>query len=123
MKMKFAEHIPIYLQIVEYVKVRIITGSAKPGDKLFAVREMASSLGINPNTVQKAYQALEAEGIIRSERGSGNYITEDAGVIRAIQEELSGTITDQYIQKMKIYGFGRSEIMQILTDKLGEITS
>ncbi len=52
--MEFDEHIPIYLQIMEYVKVLIITGAAKPGDKLAAVREMASELGINPNTVQKA---------------------------------------------------------------------
>jgi DNA-binding transcriptional regulator YhcF (GntR family) len=121
--MDFAEHIPIYLQIEEYVKVLIITGEAKPGDKLPAVREMAGKLGINPNTVQKAYQALEATGIIKGERGSGNYITEDAGIIRAIQEELSGAITDQYIQKMKKYGLGKAEILKILTDKLEETIS
>lgn len=121
METEFDEHIPIYLQIVEYVKVLIITGSAVPGDKLFAVREMASVFGINPNTVQKAYQALEEDGIIKSERGSGNYITDDATVIRRIQEELTGDLTDIYVRKMKSYGLEKAEIIRILTEKLEEI--
>ncbi len=114
--MEFDEHIPIYLQIVEYVKILIITGAAKPGDKIPAVREMAGELGINPNTVQKAYGALEEEGIIKGERGSGNYITEDEGVIQMIREELSGDITDKYIRKMRSYGFDRAQIIRILSE-------
>ncbi|NLO62625.1 MAG: GntR family transcriptional regulator [Clostridiaceae bacterium] len=120
--MEFDEHIPIYLQIMEYVKVLIITGAAKPGDKLAAVREMASELGINPNTVQKAYQSLEEEGIIKGERGSGNYITKDEGIIRAIREELSRDITGKYIRKMKSYGFDRAEIIRILSETPEEKT-
>lgn len=120
--MEFDEHIPIYLQIMEYVKVLIITGAAKPGGRLSAVREMASELGINPNTVQKAYRALEEEGIIKGERGSGNYITKDEGIIRAIREELSRDITGKYIRKMKSYGFDRAEIIRILSETPEEKT-
>lgn len=118
---EFKGHIPIYLQIVEYVKVLIITGVALPGDKLFTVREMASVFGINPNTVQKAYQALEEEGIIKSERGSGNYITNDVSVIQRIQKELTGDLTDIYVRKMKSYGLGKTDIKRMLNEKLEDI--
>lgn len=114
--LEFTEHIPIYLQIIEYVKVLIITGAAKPGDRLPAVREMASELGINPNTVQKAYRMIEEEGIIRAERGSGNYITEDEEVILTIRKELSRNITEKYIDKMNSYGLDRAEIIRLLSE-------
>ncbi|MBN1891227.1 MAG: GntR family transcriptional regulator [Clostridiales bacterium] len=117
--MDFDEHIPIYLQIAEYVKVLIITGEAKSGEKILAVREMANALSTNPNTVQKAYQLLEAQGVIKSERGSGNYITKDESVIRFVKKDLCAEITDKYIAKMRTYGFDDREIIQIIEKKMG----
>lgn len=121
LKQIFSDHFPIYLQVVERIKTQIITGAVKPGEKLCAVRELANQFGINPNTVQKACQWLEQEGIIISERGSGNYITDDPGIIGAIRSELSGGVTGEYIRKMKEYGFASPEIVRILTDGIKEI--
>lgn len=118
MKMDFDEHVPVYLQIAEYVKVLIISGEASPGEKLLAVREMANALSANPNTVQKAYRLLEAQGVIKSERGSGNYITKDERIIRIIKKELCADITEKYLSKMRSYGFEDKEIMRIIERKM-----
>ena len=65
---------PIYTQITDGIKEQITTGVLMPGDKLPSVREMASSLAINPNTIQRAYRLLEAEGWIATVPGKGCFV-------------------------------------------------
>ncbi|MGE5597981.1 MAG: GntR family transcriptional regulator [Bacteroidota bacterium] len=67
---------PIYLQIVEQVKQAVAGGVLKPGQRLPATRDLAIELAVNPNTVVKAYQALEREGLIVLPRGRGAFIAE-----------------------------------------------
>lgn len=74
--------IPIFLQIINQVKYKVATGAAKEGDRLPSVRELASNLRINPNTVAKAYTELEREGIIKTRRGLGCYIAEKSVIIK-----------------------------------------
>lgn len=118
MKITFDEHIPVFLQIIEYIKIQIITGEKKPGEKLLSVRDLARELEINPNTVQKAYQLLEAEGIIKGERGSGNYITEDDALIEKNKRQMSESITKQYIMKIKSYGISAEDIRKMIEQQL-----
>ncbi len=110
---------PLFIQISEYIKIELITGQKKPGEKLPSVRDLAKTFQINPNTVQKAYQMLEDEGIIRSERGSGNYIIDDEQRIMSIKEEMLKEETAKYVNKMKSYGCSNTEIEQIIKKKLG----
>lgn len=72
---------PIFLQIVERIQMDIISGIYKPGDKLPAVRELASEASVNPNTMQKALSELEKTGLVYSQRTSGRFITEDTNMI------------------------------------------
>lgn len=65
---------PVFQQIVDHVKREIATGRLKPEDRLPSVRELAKELVINPNTIARAYQALEAEGVTYSRRGAGTFI-------------------------------------------------
>jgi len=67
---------PLFQQIVDSVKRDVGTGRLSPGDRLPSVRDLAKGLVINPNTIAKAYQALEAEGVTISRRGSGTFIAE-----------------------------------------------
>ncbi len=66
--------IPIYQQIILAIKLEILSGRLKTGDKLPPIRELAKILKLNPNTVAKAYYNLEGEGFIESKRGSGNWV-------------------------------------------------
>jgi GntR family transcriptional regulator len=67
---------PVYQQIVEAIKNAVARGLYNPGDKIPTVREMASELTINPNTIAKAYQKLEQEGVIVTMRSRGTFIAE-----------------------------------------------
>lgn len=64
MSWEFQDHLPIYAQLMDTLKRRIITGRYLPGEKLPSVRELAAEAGINPNTVQRAFSELEREGLI-----------------------------------------------------------
>ena len=92
----FTENVPIYFQIIELLKISIITGEYKADDKLPPVRDLALKYGVSPNTVQRAYSELEREGIVQSERTSGRYINIDSDKI----EELKKGISDEYIKEL-----------------------
>jgi GntR family transcriptional regulator len=66
---------PLFEQVVFAVKSAVARGAAQPGDKLPSVRELARDLGINPNTVVRAYEALERDGVIVRRQGSGCFLT------------------------------------------------
>ena len=65
---------PIYTQIFEALRQQILTGVLRPGEKLPSVRELASTLAINPNTIQRSYRRLEAEGWIATVPGKGCFV-------------------------------------------------
>ncbi|MCH1626979.1 GntR family transcriptional regulator [Ferdinandcohnia quinoae] len=67
---------PIWEQIVNQIKELILKGVLQPNDKLLSVRELSSTLLVNPNTVSKAYQELERQGVIESRRGKGTFVSE-----------------------------------------------
>ena len=69
-----ASSVPIYAQIVDQVRALVATRAFRPGDKLPSVRELAASLRVNRNTAAKAYQALEADGIVETRAGQGCFI-------------------------------------------------
>ncbi len=79
---EFQSDRPIYTQLVEQIKLRIISGIYKPGDKLPSVRDFAQEASVNPNTMQRALAELEKDGLVYSQRTSGRFITEDIEMIK-----------------------------------------
>ncbi len=73
---------PVFQQIVDHVKREIATGRLKAEDRLPSVRDLAKELVINPNTIARAYQALEAEGVTYSRRGAGTFIAASKPVMK-----------------------------------------
>ena len=82
--MEFDNNRPIYLQLLEDFKLKISSGVWKSGDKMDTVRNLAKIYGVNPNTVQRALQELEREGLAKSNRTSGRFITDDENLIDEI---------------------------------------
>jgi GntR family transcriptional regulator len=76
--MDFRENQPIYLQIAEYVCEQILLKKWNLGDKIISIRDLAISMEVNPNTVQRAYDFLQQREIITNKRGVGYFIEEDA---------------------------------------------
>ena len=83
----YKSHLPIYEQLVESVKVQVHTGVLQTDDPLPSVRQLSGQLGINPNTVQKAYALLEQQGIIYTVPGKGNFISPDTDTLRQQQAQ------------------------------------
>ena len=89
---------PIYEQVKDGLRQMVISGAIRPGDKLPSVRAMASQLAINPNTIQKAYEALESEGYVYSIPGKGSFAADRSEVEgkrrEELLEQLSKTVTE-----------------------------
>ncbi len=79
---------PFYEQVKEDLRRLIVSGTLRPGDKLPSVRELAGQLAINPNTIQRAYRELEAEGYICSVPGRGSFVRQGDAAARARRAEL-----------------------------------
>ena len=114
MSWEFQDHLPIYAQLMDTLKRRIITGRYLPGEKLPSVRELAAEAGINPNTVQRAVAELERLGLIYTQRTSGKFVTEDAAAIDAARRALAEGQTRQYLAAMSALGFDRAALITFL---------
>jgi GntR family transcriptional regulator len=123
MSFEFDERLPIYLQIMDYIKIRIITGELKPGEKLQSIREMAEILSVNPNTIQRAFLELERENLTFTQRGMGTFVTRDQQVLENLKQEKALRVLEKFLKDMKGLGFSLSEVCQILYEKIeGEKT-
>lgn len=106
---------PIYAQLVERIKLRIISGYFKPGEKLPSVRELAAEAGVNPNTMQKAFVELERSGLVQTYRTSGRIVTEDTERIRSTQMEIATQMVESFLKQMKDLGYSKEEAAALFT--------
>ncbi|WP_099466567.1 GntR family transcriptional regulator [Konateibacter massiliensis] len=111
---------PIYSQLVDKIKMDIIAGVYKAGDKIPSVRELAADASVNPNTMQKALTELEREGLVYSQRTSGRFITEDQDMIKNVKNQLAIDQITEFFEKMKQLGYKKEETMQLIEHALGE---
>ena len=118
MAWQFKDDRPIYLQIIEQIEIRIVSGFYKAGDKLPSVRDMASEAAVNPNTMQKALAELEGKGLLYSQRTSGRFITEDVNMIKEMRDDLAKVIISEFLNNMKNIGYGGKEILSSIEKNL-----
>lgn len=114
--MEFDTNVPVYLQILTYLKEKIVKQEWKEREKMPSVRELAKALKVNPNTVQRAYRQLESEGIIYSKRGMGSYITEDRDKLYQLKKEMAHDIVDDFAKRMMNIGLNKSEMLEIIKE-------
>lgn len=100
---------PIYLQILLYIKKGIIAGLIKDGDELPSRRVLSALLGVNPNTVQKAYRLLEEEGLIQSRTGAKSYVVITEMLLQKIRQELLDEDAKNAVRSLKLMGVSREE--------------
>ena len=112
----FDEKSPISLQIAYRVKLKIASQELSMGQQLLPVREFAQEAGVNPNTVQRAFQELEKEGLVYSARTSGRFVTEDEKLIDQKRHEIAQSLMKNFVTEMAANGFSSPEIKAIITD-------
>ena len=114
MEFTFDNNIPIYIQLLDYMKIYLISGVFKCGEKLPSVREFSETFKVNPNTMQKALSELESMNLIYTERTNGKYVTNDKKVIEKLKNEYAMTLAKSYFQGMKKIGLGMAESIKYL---------
>lgn len=120
MEWNICNDLPIYAQLVEQIKLAVVSGVFSPGERLASVRDMAAEAGVNPNTMQRALQELEREGIVYSQRTAGRFVTEDVGLIGAVKRSLAGERVKSFLGSMAKLGYGGEEILALLSEKIEE---
>jgi len=104
----------IYLQILQYIKRGIIAGTIVDGDELPSRRMLSALLGVNPNTVHKAYRMLEEEGLIASHSGAKSCMVLTAETIETVRAELLEGDAVNIVTAMKQMGLSKAEALQLL---------
>ncbi len=114
MEINFDNNIPIYIQLVEQLKIYIISGKLKPGERLLSIRELAIETKVNPNTVQKALVELEELKLVYTERTNGKFVTNDQKLIDKYKEEYADSLSSKYFFAMESIGFDKNEVIEYL---------
>ena len=114
--MEYNEHKPIYLQNVDLMQEKILRGDWREEERIPSVREMGAMVGVNPNTIVRSYQLLEAQEIIYNKRGLGYFVKEGA-VARIkdnVKNEFIANELPQFKAKAQMLGITKDELVELL---------
>ena len=98
---------PIYLQLIEEIELRIVSGMYTVGEKLPGVRDLAAQASVNPNTMQR-------QGLVYSQRTAGRFITEDSKMIQNLKNQLATDQILDFFKKMNQLGFTKEETIKLM---------
>lgn len=113
--------VPIYQQILRHVKLGIAGGTIAPGDALPSRRVVSALLGVNPNTVQKAYRLLEEEGLIQSRSGAKSCVAADEAARARVRAELLQEQAQQAVAALKRMGLSKEAALELIAQHWEEV--
>ena len=111
---------PIYIQLVDEIKLRIITGFYKPGENIPTVRELAAEAEVNPNTMQRALSELEESELIITHRTTGRTVTESTELITNTKKTIAKDVVLRFLTKMQTLGFQKNEAIQFAVKEIND---
>ncbi|MFQ5500790.1 MAG: GntR family transcriptional regulator [Phycisphaerae bacterium] len=114
--------VPFYRQIIDRILMGIAGGLFKPGDQLPTVRQLAIDLRVNPNTVSRAYRELEIRDVVRTQRGTGTFVSTEPGAAQdqAKRLEFLEKFCDEWVAEAGVFGFSIQELVTALNDRLSD---
>ena len=113
--------VPIYQQILRHVQLGIAGGTMAPGDALPSRRVVSALLGVNPNTVQKAYRLLEEEGLIQSHPGAKSCVAADEAAQARVRAELLQEQAQQAVAALKRMGLSKEAALELIAQHWEEV--
>jgi DNA-binding transcriptional regulator YhcF (GntR family) len=120
MNWQFRSDAPIYAQLIDQIKQGIVSGELPPGERLPSVRDLATEAGVNPNTMQRSLTELERDGLVFSQRTSGRFVTEDRNMIEDAKRGLAEIQIKSFLAAMTNLGFGKEEILALVSRQTAE---
>ena len=112
--MKLEEGSPIYLQIIHHLKMGIAAGTVQDGEELPSRRTLSALLGVNPNTIQKAFRILEEEGLIVSHVGAKSFVSVTREQVQRLEQQLPDTHARQFIKQMQAIGLSCTQVVGLV---------
>ncbi len=112
---------PIWQQLTEQLRRRIVTGKYPAGSRFPTVRELAAEAGVNPNTMQRAMSQLEADGLVITNRTLGRTVTDKSEVLEEIRLRLAVERTEEYFTDMDALGYDRPAAVELVRREGGRI--
>lgn len=116
--MEFKDNVPIYIQIEQHLYRLIVQGELPAGQRIPSVRQLAVYLTVNVNTVQRALQEMNNQGILFTKRGEGNFVTEDTALLEKTKKELLTRELDDFVENMHRLGVKNDELIPTLSNYL-----
>ena len=110
----------VYLQLVDIIKHKIMSGEYQPGQRMPSVRELAADAAVNPNTMQRALTELEREGLLYTQRTNGRFVSEDAGMIEGIRMSGVEQKARDFYREMVQNGLSADEVRRLLEKAIAE---
>lgn len=117
---EFDNERPIYIQLVEMIRIDIVSGKLKKGQRLPSVRELALTMKVNPNTMQKSLSQLEEEKLIFTERTNGKFVTDNEKFIDKAKKQFAKEIVNNYLKSMENIGINNELAIKYLRELGGE---
>ena len=118
MAWSFDRHTPVYLQIADRIRNEIIKGTYEPNSQIPSVRQLALEAAVNPNTVQRALSALEAEGLIYSESTAGRFVTEDEGLIAGAKGKAAKDFVAAFLRQAEELSITPKELIKMIEEEI-----
>ena len=112
--MDFNSSVPIYLQLMNDIKLQIVSGQLQPGEKLASVRDLAMHYEVNPNTMQKALSELERENLVFSQLTSGRFVTIETDRIQSLRQKMANEHLDALVKALSSMGYSNDEIIELI---------
>ncbi len=120
MAWSFASDRPVYVQLAERLRKKIISSEYRAGEQIPSVRQLASETAVNPNTVQRALAELEDEGLLEVRGTLGKFVTEDRAIIERCQREQAKELVRSFITSAKEMSIPTKELISMIEEEINE---
>ena len=114
--MEYNTGAPIYLQVINELKKRMVKGDLKPGEKMPSSRELAVLYKVNQNTAARIYREMESAGYCFTKRGIGTFVSEEENMFENLKKEMAGELLSNFMHEMRDLGFEKKDIIFQIED-------
>jgi GntR family transcriptional regulator len=122
LRINFSSGVPIYLQLMEQIKHAVETGAIRAGEQLPTIRKIAEELTMNPNTVARAYRALEREGIVEVRHGLGVFVAgPQSSAAKTAEIRKAGEVLRSAMEKGMALDLSESELRRVFEEELSRL--
>ncbi len=108
--------IPAYIRIMQTIRQEIFSGELEPNQKMNSIKDLSKKYKVNPNTVQRALANLEEEGLLRSNRTAGKYVTDNKLLIKSIRCKEARKVTEEFISSLENLGIHPDELVKLFSE-------